>query len=372
MIDPKHLVRELTDIGINFFTGVPDSLLKDFCGFIENELEPKEHLISANEGSAIACAAGHFLSTGRPALVYMQNSGLGNALNPLISLASKEVYQIPMVLMIGWRGEPGKPDEPQHEKQGKITISQLGIADIPHLIIDGATKVEEVSEWISDSLQEHKSPVAVVVKSQTFSKYAQNSDDSFPKSPSREDTITALLKLTEGSILISTTGKTSRELSEVREANPGRQRDFMMVGAMGHASSLALGIAINKPEKKVVCLDGDGSALMHLGALATICKTGPANFTHVLLNNSAHESVGGQPTGAEKIGFRELALSLGYQNYRLSEKLEDLERVWMELESKSGPNFLEIRIRKGSRKNLGRPSQTPQQNKRAFMQWVSQ
>lgn len=372
MIEPKHLVRELSDIGINFFTGVPDSLLKDFCGFIENELEPKEHLISANEGSAIACAAGHFLSTGRPALVYMQNSGLGNAINPLISLSSQEVYQIPMVLMIGWRGEPGKPDEPQHKKQGRMTISQLGIADIPHLIIDGATRAEEVSAWISDSLQKHKSPVALVVKSQTFSKYDHNSDDSFSKSPSREDVIKELLKLTKESILISTTGKTSRELSELREANPGRQKDFMMVGAMGHASSLALGVAINKPKKKVVCLDGDGSALMHLGALATIGKAGPANFTHILLNNSAHESVGGQPTGAEKIGFKELALSLGYQNYRLSETLEDVERVWMELECKSGPNFLEIRIRKGSRKDLGRPSQSPQQNKQAFMQWISE
>lgn len=372
MIEPEHLIRELSDIGINFFTGVPDSLLKDFSGFLEGEIEPQDHLITANEGSAIACAAGHFLSTGKPALVYMQNSGLGNALNPLISIASQEVYRIPMVIMIGWRGEPEKQDEPQHLKQGAMTIPQLEIADIPYLIIDGTTSAEEVSRWLSGSLQKTNSPVALVVKSQTFSKYEHNLADSFPNSPTREAVMKEILKLTKDSLLISTTGKTSRELFELREANTTEQRDFLMVGGMGHSSSVALGVAISKPDKQVLCLDGDGSILMHLGALATIGKAGPSNFTHVLLNNSAHESVGGQPTGADEISFRELALSLGYQNYRLAEELEDVERVWIELESKPGPNFVEIRIRKGSRRDLGRPSKTPQQNKEAFMRWVSE
>lgn len=371
MIVSEKLVIELSAIGIDFFAGVPDSLLKDFCGYLERELERRKHIITANEGSAIASASGYFLSTGKPALVYMQNSGLGNAVNPLVSLTSEDVYQIPMVLMIGWRGEPGKQDEPQHQKQGKITIDQLKLANIPHLIIDEFTKVEEISMWISNSLEKYKSPIALVVKNGTFSKYENKTADSFPKSPSREDAIKELLPLLEDSILISTTGKTSRELFELRQTNLGNQRDFMMVGAMGHASSVALGVALNRVERSVVCLDGDGAALMHLGALATIGKAGPENFTHVLLNNSAHESVGGQPTGADGIDFGKLALSLGYRKYRLAEKLEDVKRAWLDLQPAKGPNFLEIRIKKGSRKDLGRPSQTPQENKQSFMQWVS-
>ena len=370
MIDPEKLVGELSEIGIDFFAGVPDSLLKDFCGYVQDKTEPTKHLITSNEGSAIASASGYFLSTGKPALVYMQNSGLGNAINPLVSLTSQDVYRIPMVLMIGWRGEPGKQDEPQHQKQGKITIEQLEIADIPHLIISESTKVEEMSLWITNSLEKHKSPIALVVKSGTFSKYDKNKAESFPKSPSREEAIKELLPLIDDSILISTTGKTSRELFELRQTNLGKQRDFMMVGAMGHASSLALGVALNRVERNVVCLDGDGAALMHLGALATIGKASPANFTHVLLNNSAHESVGGQPTGADGIDFGNLAISLGYRNYRLAEKLEDVKSAWLDLETETGPNFLEIRIRQGSRSDLGRPSQTPQENKQNFMRWV--
>lgn len=360
----------LGKIRINQFYGVPDSLLKDFCGFIENELPPNRHLIMANEGNAIAAAAGHYLASGNPALVYMQNSGIGNAVNPLLSLAGRNVYAIPMVLLIGWRGEPGTADEPQHMAQGSATLKQLALAEVPFLTVGQESSTEFIAEWTSKHLEESAGPVALVVKAKTFERYDYENKAAFEHDPSREEVLAALSPFLSEVLVVSTTGKTSRELFELRKRQASDQSDFLMVGAMGHASSLALGLAIES-NRNVVCIDGDGALLMHMGALGVIGQAGPSNFTHVLLNNASHESVGGQPTAAQDMSFENISLGSGYRNYEMVNDLARLPKTFKNLLELDGPNFLEIKIRTGSRGDLGRPTTSPVQNKRAFMTWVS-
>ena len=368
MIDPEIFYNALKNSGIDLFTGVPDSLLANLCAYIDDKSHPGEHIMTANEGNAIALAAGYHLSSGNYAAVYMQNSGLGNAINPLTSLTDVEVYKIPMLLIIGWRGEPGVKDEPQHVKQGRITPQQLDLLDIPYWILDGAKDYAGPVGQALDRMKTSNAPVALLIRKDTFSTYKTKKKTLIASTLKREDALRQILKLSEGALVVSTTGKTSREVFELRAERKEDQQDFLTVGSMGHTSSIALGVALGNPNKTVVCLDGDGSLLMHLGSLPIIGRIHPNNFIHVLLNNGAHESVGGQPTVADSIDFEQLSKAVGYAHYYAAHDLPSLTNAWTQLREKSGPTLLEIRIATGSRDDLGRPTNSPEDNKNAFIQ----
>ncbi len=371
MIEPKQFVDCLAAVSINFYAGVPDSLLKDFCAYVDDHSRSGQHVITANEGNAVAMASGYHMATGKGAVVYLQNSGLGNVINPLTSIADKEVYRTPMLLVIGWRGEPGVKDEPQHIKQGRITPYQLELLEIPYRIVDGDSDPRDLALWSRERLDETGAPVALLVKKGTFASYKSQRKPATNAIMLREAALDILLDLADEAAIISTTGKTSREVFELRVAREEKQRDFLTVGGMGHTASIALGAAMGQPDKPVVCIDGDGSALMHLGALPIIGSLQPANFTHVLLNNAAHESVGGQPTVADRIDFRAIALASGYNAYAMVSTPEELKTAWQQLTEEPGPVMLEVRITTGSRSDLGRPTSTPCENKQAFMEWLA-
>lgn len=371
MIAPKLFVDCLSAININFFAGVPDSLLKDFCAYIDDNSEADQHVITANEGNAVALAAGYYMATGKSAGVYMQNSGLGNTVNPLTSIADSEVYKTPMLMVIGWRGEPGVKDEPQHVKQGRITEGQLQLLEIPYKIVDSSSDPEVVAQWSDEKLKETGGPVALLVKKGAFEKYKSNREPVAYGTMKREEALNEVLELAGDSAIISTTGKTSREVFELRVSRNEEQRDFLTVGGMGHTSSIALGAALGNPKKSVVCIDGDGSLLMHMGALPVTGSLSPRNFTHVLLNNAAHESVGGQPTVGDRTDFKAIAIASGYQSYEVADNVDDLKSAWHRLQKENGPVMLEVRIKTGSRDDLGRPTSTPLENKQAFMDWLA-
>ena len=371
MISPADFLAQLRQRGIGLITGVPDSLLKNFCALVDDEGGEVGHIIAANEGNAIAIAAGYHMGSGKLAAVYMQNSGLGNTINPLTSIADPEVYRIPLLMIIGWRGEPGVKDEPQHIKQGRITPGQLELLEIPHWILEADSDPIAVLEQAFAALQSRHSPVALLVRADTFSDYKSRRKPLQLSSLKREDALRKVLALANlEDVIVSTTGKTSREVFELRVERNEAQRDFLTVGGMGHTASIALGVALGNPARRVLCLDGDGSLLMHLGALAIIGDIKPANFVHVLLNNAAHESVGGQPTVAGKVDFASIVIAVGYTGYFQASSLEELATVWPVINGQAGPLLLEIRVCVGSRDNLGRPTSTPEENKRAFMEFA--
>ncbi|OPY00575.1 MAG: Acetolactate synthase isozyme 1 large subunit [Syntrophorhabdus sp. PtaB.Bin047] len=370
-IRPAEFCDALKARGISFFTGVPDSLLQNLCTYLTEHRGPDEHIIAANEGNAVAMAAGHYLATGKVGAVYMENSGLGNTVNPLASLTDREVYRIPVLLIIGWRGEPGVKDEPQHVKQGRITTGQLELLEIPFRILEANSVLGAVLEDVFSDLEREKAPVAIVVRKDTFSNHESNRKVRQRTTFKREAALRMVLSLAGAKdIVIVTTGKTSREVFEIRAEGGEGQRDFLTVGSMGHTSSLALGAALGKPERRVICLDGDGSLLMHMGALPIIGSLKPKNLLHVLLNNASHESVGGQPTVADRIDFRNMALACGYAHYHKATDAASLSKCWQQLQNEKGPAMLEIVVSKGSRKDLGRPTATPEQNKRVFMEHI--
>ena len=464
MISPGFFADELRRHGIDFYAGVPDSLLKSFCAWLSYNIGPSSHIIAANEGAAVALAAGHFLASGRPGCVYMQNSGEGNAINPLASLTDADVYSLPVLLLIGWRGCPGVHDEPQHVKQGKVTLTLLEAMGIPYAVL--SADEAEASAQIAEACRvlARGQVYALVVKKDTFAKYegqtmhpgysgqteglnSRNysrcpSDplsapdpviaDSDRQSLSREDAIrTVASAIGPCDVIVSSTGMISRELFEYREAaGEGHSRDFLTVGSMGHASQIALGVALGQPERRVWCFDGDGAVIMHMGSMATVATKAKSNFVHVVFNNGAHDSVGGQPTVGLQIDLPGVARSLGYRSvYSVSTK-EDLLEVLNQIEgqtmhpqarndgrwpsdplsapetsvatgdrirpvavgvwgsvspsidspdsrqtviagcdrqSQMGPVFIEVIVRKGNRPDLGRPTRTPSQNRDAFM-----
>ncbi|GAB6057154.1 phosphonopyruvate decarboxylase [Desulfonatronum parangueonense] len=371
MIDPAEFHEALRERGIRFFTGVPDSLLKNLCAYIEANAPSHEHVLTASEGNGVALAAGYHLASGRMGAVYMQNSGLGNCVNPLTSLTDPEVYAIPMLLIIGWRGEPGTPDEPQHVKQGRITPGLLELLEIPYRILEARSNTAEVLGDLLTSSEDWNKPVALLVRKKTFMASQGAAADVGGYALRREEALRGLLNLIDPSdVLLSTTGKTSRELFELRQERGEQQRDFLTVGSMGHASSIALGVALGRPDRRVICLDGDGAMLMHMGALPIIGSLGPTNFVHVLLNNAAHDSVGGQRTVAGEVDVAALATACGYTGYARATCLAELKSEWERISTCKGPMLLEIRVALGSRDNLGRPTATPEQNKRAFMDFV--
>jgi phosphonopyruvate decarboxylase len=375
-LDPERFFNLLQEKKMGFFCGVPDSLLKDFCGYVSDNAKSAgvEHTITANEGSAVAMAAGYHLATGKLPLVYMQNSGLGNAVNPLLSLADAGVYGTPMVMLIGWRGEPGKKDEPQHVIQGDKMAAMLSSMGIPFEVLpdylDGAT---QVVDSLVNVARNRSCPVALLVKKNTFDSYKMKVPVTSDAPMTREDALRKCIsQLGDWDAVVSTTGFASREVFELREQNgQGHERDFLTVGSMGHASAIALGIAVSKPSKNVVCFDGDGAMLMQMGNMATVGMSGCKNFKHVINNNLAHDSVGAQPTGVESVDIPACAQAMGYTWTAYAETEEEAEAKFAELmKHNDGPGLLEIRVRPGARKDLGRPTTTPIQNKDAFMEFL--
>lgn len=369
MIHAAAFIDALKERGVGLFTGVPDSLLSSLCALLDDHSTPGEHIISANEGNAIALAAGFHLSSGKIGAVYMQNSGLGNCVNPLTSLTDPDVYRIPMILIVGWRGEPGVKDEPQHVKQGRITEEQLRVLEIPFWHLDATSNMEEVVSKVFASIAERGAPAAILVRKGAFKEYKKQTPTLQMSNLRREAAVECIVaQCSTTDLLVSTTGKTSRELYECRVKRNEKQRDFLTVGSMGHTLSIALGVALGNPKKRVVCLDGDGSLLMHMGSLPIAGSLKPANLLHVVFNNSAHESVGGQPTVAGKIDFKTLVTACGYSAYEKAHDEESLRAALARLQKAEGPAFLEVLVEAYSRDDLGRPKSTPEQNKLAFIE----
>lgn len=373
MIRPDFFVNTLKDHGIDFYAGVPDSLLKNICAYITDNLPAEQNIIAANEGGAMGIAAGYHLATGKIPVVYMQNSGEGNIINPLASLTDKEVYNIPVLLVIGWRGRPGVKDEPQHVKQGKVTTGLLNVMGINYAILpkDEAEAAKQIKIAV-DYMQATNECYALVIEKDTFDSYKLQNVEVNNLTMTREEAIQKVAaSIEDTACIISTTGMISRELFEARTAwNQGHERDFLTVGSMGHASQIALGIALQKPERKVYCFDGDGASLMHMGNMAITASMNCKNYVHVVFNNGAHDSVGGQPTVGLKIDLCGVAKAVGYKATYSVETMEQLEATLAEIKNAEGPVLLQVCVKKGNRKDLGRPTTTPVQNKEALMEFL--
>ena len=372
MIRSEFFIEKLRESGIDCYTGVPDSLLKNICAYITDHFDAHHNIIAANEGAAVGLAAGHYLATGRPACVYMQNSGEGNIINPLASLTDQEVYNIPVLLLIGWRGRPGVHDEPQHIKQGKVT---MGLLNTMGVNFDVLSKDEDKAEkQIAKAVTalKNKEVYALVIEKDTFEEYKLQNVEKNDLTMSREEAIrTVAAALDENDCIISTTGMISRELFEYRTSmGQGHERDFLTVGSMGHASQIALGIAMAQPGRRIWCFDGDGATIMHMGSMAIIASKEPKKYVHIVFNNGAHDSVGGQPTVGFKIDLPAVAKAVGYKNAFSTETKEQLTNLLKMLKAQEGPVLLEIKVKKGNRKDLGRPTTTPIQNKEALMNFL--
>lgn len=374
MIEPKFFIESLKKHGVEFYAGVPDSLLKNICAYITDHVSAEKNIIAANEGNAVGLASGYYLATGKPGMVYMQNSGEGNIVNPLLSLADEDVYSIPMLLLIGWRGEPGVHDEPQHVKQGKVTLSLLDAMGVAYDVLsDDETKAYAQIKSASEYMSTNSRPYALVVRKGIFADYKLQNILEPKYTLSREDAIKTVVDcLNDSDLVVSTTGMISRELFEYREfKKQGHANDFLTVGSMGHASQIALGIALNKPDRRVFCFDGDGAMIMHMGGMAIIGSYNPKNYIHIVFNNGAHDSVGGQPTVGQNIDIPSLAKALNYTNVYSVDSIESIKAVLSEINTNAcahaGCTLININVKKGNRKDLGRPTTTPKQNKQAFM-----
>lgn len=373
MIYQKKFLECLQNAGVEFITGVPDSLLNEFCLYVEAESPRGQHVIAANEGNAVALAAGYHLATGSVPLVYTQNSGLGNAINPLLSLTNKDVYAIPMVLLIGWRGDPEIKDHTHHMKQGELTPVLLESMDIPFKIIaDTGEDAFAAAQWAVATAKKINGPTALIAKKGVFAK-SKKIEVSAPADKyemRRENAIECILQCApQNALFVASTGRAARELHALRDLSGAvHDLDFLNVGAMGHASSIAVGMALARKERLVVCLDGDAAAIMHLGALTTTGKLGPPNFLHVVLNNGAHESVGGQPSAGFTANLTAIAEHSGYKTVGSAVETEQALRGAIKtLLATEGPAFIDIRIRKGIRSDLGPLDINHREYKEVFM-----
>lgn len=365
----KTFLNEINGLGIDTFIGVPDSTLSTLCAVLNN-MDNQHHMCTVNEGAAVALAAGHYAATQQPACVYMQNSGMGNALNPIASLTHSDVYDIPVLYVIGYRGQPGSKDEPQHVFQGKITLPLLDVMGIESTVISKHTTTEEFHAIIHKAKQllTNNQSFAFVVEKGTFEdKDTMTYENEY--SYVREDAIAALVKATTSNdLIVSTTGKISRELYEQLDAQKSsHQQAFLTVGSMGHASMIAYGIAQSFKNKRMYCLDGDGASLMHMGSLAFIAQQAPKNFVHIVLNNGSHESVGGMPTGASHSNIADIAKSCGYAHTITIDNEKDFEKQLQEIDNYPKPCLIEVLVKMQSRDDLGRPKETPIENKKSFM-----
>lgn len=373
MLSSQAFFDVLGGLGVSLFAGVPDSLLKDFCAYVTDNAPPERHVITANEGSAVALAMGHYLATGELGVVYMQNSGLGNTVNPLTSLADPAIYGVPMILLIGWRGRPGEHDEPQHVQMGRVTketLAAIGVqaADLP----DEIDAARDVAKQAVAAARARSAPFALIVKKGTFEGYKLKRKDDAPYALTREGAIERIVASLPADIaIVATTGMPSRELFEIRERRKEpHASDFLTVGGMGHASQIALGAALARPQQQMLCLDGDGAVLMHMGGLTTIGQLKPANYHHIVLNNGAHDSVGGQPTVAFNVDLRAIASAAGYVKTTLASNEQELDAALGAFFHEPGPNLLEVRVKKGARADLGRPTQTPADLARDFSKFL--
>lgn len=386
-------------IGADFYTGVPDSQLKALCNYLMDTygIDSRHHMIAANEGNCTALAAGYHLATGKVPVVYMQNSGEGNIINPVASLLNEKVYAIPMIFIVGWRGEPGVHDEPQHIYQGEVTVKLLEDMGIETFIISKETTDEEVMSAMAafKNLLEKGRDVAFIVRKGAISYDGQEKTESMAdkEMPSaidfgqadvdmgnactkrssmlREEIIRHIVRASGEDVIVSTTGKASRELFEIREANgQSHKYDFLTVGSMGHSSSIALGVALNKPDTKIWCIDGDGAVLMHMGAMAVVGANAPKNLIHVVINNGAHETVGGMPTVAFQIDLAAIAGACGYPNTVCVDNFDALDRELEAAKARNELSFIEVRCSLGAREDLGRPTTTALENKLAFMEYL--
>lgn len=372
-MDVIKFVDFIKNFSGDFFTGVPDSQLSPLCNYLMKSYGiSSNHIVAANEGNCTALAAGYYLATGKVPVVYLQNSGIGNIINPLASLLHEKVYGIPCIFVVGWRGEPGVKDEPQHIYQGEVTISLLGTMGIKVVVLDKDTTVEELKEKETEfkQLLDNGKSIAFVVKKNAL-KYEDKVSYRNKYHMMREEVIRQIAEVSEEDIIVSTTGKTSRELFEIREQNSqSHQYDFLTVGSMGHSSSIALGIALQKQDRKVWCIDGDGAVLMHMGALAVIGSNKPANLIHIVINNCSHESVGGISTVAGNINLVQIALGCGYQKAVSVSSYDELKDVLIEAKKSNQLTFIEVKTAIGSRDDLGRPTTTPKDNKESFMSYL--
>ena len=369
----EKFVRQIQSLGISTVIGVPDSALKPFCDYMNRKgKELFDHYVPANEGAAVGMAIGSYLATGKAACIYMQNSGIGNAVNPVTSLANGAIYGIPMLMVIGWRGEPGTKDEPQHKFMGSVTEGILDLLEVEHAVIGSDTSDRELDEIFiraGKALADQRQ-FAIIAKRGSFD---DGEGESYRNDYElvREEAIREIIRgIREEDVLVSTTGKISREVYEQSDALKGQHaQDFLTVGGMGHASMIALGMAKEKSNKKVYCLDGDGAVLMHMGSLAFIAKQNPDNLVHICLNNEAHESVGGMPTGSAGLGYAEVAKACGYPAIYTVEDLRQLQEVLRKVQESQQLAFVEIKVSMTSRSDLGRPKETARQNKDDFMKY---
>lgn len=359
----------------DFYTGVPDSLLRSFCDYLMESygIDNRHHIIAANEGNCVALAAGYHLSTEKVPVVYMQNSGEGNIINPVASLLNNKIYAIPMIFVIGWRGEPGLHDEPQHIYQGQVTLKLLDDMKIEYYVVDKETTPKDLKKVMTkfSKVLNKGNQVAFVIRKGALL-YDHKKGYKNGNRMLREEIIQHIVAVSGESPIIATTGKASRELFEIREKQgKGHHYDFLTVGSMGHSSSIALGVAINKPKEKVWCIDGDGALLMHMGAVAVIGATKPQNFVHIVINNVAHESVGGLPTVAGGVAWTAIAKACGYDTAEKVDDFEALDSALNSAKSSSGLHFIEVLCAIGARSNLGRPTTTALENKKAFMEYLN-
>lgn len=365
MIDTKDFFMHLVQCGFDFFTGVPDSLLKSLCACICDNSDKAKNITAANEGNAVGLASGYYLAKGKPAVVYMQNSGIGNAVNPLLSLTDREVYSIPLLMIVGWRGEPDTTDEPQHRKQGKVTRELFDVMGIESVILDD--NYREKINYCIEYMKKQSSPIALIVRRNTFSEYNYCRNKS-PYQLTREQAIEILIEnISNNDIVVSTTGKTSRELFELREKKKmSHSGDFLTVGSMGHTSSIALGISLFS-DRTVYCIDGDGSFIMHMGSAAVNAQNMGDNFKYVIINNGAHESVGGQPTAGFDIDISGILKSCGFDNvYTASDEFNLRKKIKLMKNNKR--SAMVIFTKQGSRSGLKRPTTSPDENKSALME----
>ncbi|MCI8888473.1 MAG: phosphonopyruvate decarboxylase [Hungatella sp.] len=368
-------VEKLVEIiGSDFYTGVPDSQLKALCDYLMKKygIDPRHHIIAANEGSCTAIAAGYHLATGNIPVVYMQNSGEGNMINPAASLLNHKVYAIPVVFIIGWRGEPGLYDEPQHIYQGEVTLKLLEDMGIESFVIGKETADEEVAAKMAefkDILASGKDTAFVIRRGAlTDAPKVEYRNDNHMM---REEIIRHIVKASGEDPIVSTTGKASRELFETRTANgQSHKYDFLTVGSMGHSSSIALGVAVNKPQQRIWCIDGDGAVLMHMGAMAVVGANKPDNLIHIVINNGAHETVGGMPTVAGEIDLVAIAKACGYPHAVWVDNLDDLDKELEAAKNRNELSLIEVKCSIGAREDLGRPTTTALENKQNFMRYL--
>lgn len=371
-MDVKEFVEEL---GVKFYTGVPDSQLKALCNYLIHTYGiSKQHIIAANEGNATALAAGYYLATEEIPLVYMQNSGIGNIINPVASLLNEKVYEIPCIFVVGWRGEPGVHDEPQHIFQGEITVSLLEAVGIHTCVISADTTLEEFRKSyheLKKFLDKGQSIAFVIRKGGLVYQEKVVYENAYAMK--REEVISDIVDIAGEGVIVSTTGKASRELFEIREKNgQNHKHDFLTVGSMGHSSSIAMEIALQKPDKKIWCIDGDGAVIMHMGAMAVIGKSKPDNLIHIVINNEAHETVGGMPTAANVIDFAEIAKACGYCRTACVEGQQELRQELLKAKERQELSFIEVKCAIGAREDLGRPTIPAVENKRNFMKFLKE